>query len=95
MIINIVIAMGLFALAIVILVFLKNLIKADSVELQKSLARVSSFGAVVKGKAHIKNDWLPDARVCGGLLYNKKKNRIEMSARISEDSLDRILGHDN
>lgn len=43
------------------------------------------------GRARISDDWLPDARVRGGMIYNKKENRIEMSGKLSQDAINRAF----
>lgn len=82
--IGLVLAGWLFALAL-------RLLCSDKLEGSKSAARARTLGNVLLGKAHTRDDWIPDARVKGGMVYNKKKNRIEISGRLSDDSLDRVF----
>ena len=65
---------------------------ADSVESKKSAARVSSVKAAIRGRARTHEDWIPDARVRGGMIYNKKAKRLEISGRLSDESFDRVFG---
>jgi hypothetical protein len=86
----IVLAIGLL-LAAWLFAFAVRLFTANKVEGSKSAARAPSLWDAVRGRARTKDDWLPDARVKGGMIYNKKKKRIEIGGRLSEDSLDRVF----
>jgi len=68
-----------------------RLLRADKVESKKSAARVSSVWDAILGRARIRDDWMPDARVKGGMIYNKDKKRLEISGRLSHDSFDRVF----
>lgn len=68
-----------------------RLMRSDKLEGSKSAARAKTLRNVILGKAHTRDDWIPDARVKGGMVYNKKKKRIEISGRLSDDSLDRVF----
>ncbi len=68
-----------------------RLARADRLERKKSAARVSSLWGAIRGRAHTRDDYLPDARVRGGLVYNKRVKRLEISGRLTEDTLDRIF----
>lgn len=77
-------AAGLLSLAI-------RLARADNVEGKKSAARVRSLKDAVLGRSRMHEDWIPDARIKGGMIYNKKKRRLEISGRLSDDSFDRVF----
>jgi hypothetical protein len=79
------VAFSFFALA-VSLVF-----RTDKIEVQKSRARASTVSDVMQGQARTSDDWMPDARVQGGMKFNRKKHRIEISGRLSDDSLERAF----
>jgi hypothetical protein len=66
-------------------------ISADRLEAKKSRIRAPDFSSVVKGRAITREDWIPDARVQGGMVFNPKKGRIEITGRLSDDSLDRVF----
>lgn len=74
-----------------LLAFAIRLLRADKIEGSKSAARARTLLNVLFGKAHTRDDWIPDARVKGGIVYNKTKKRIEISGRLSDDSLDRVF----
>jgi hypothetical protein len=82
--IGLVIAAWLFSFAI-------RLFRSDKIEARKSAARTPSLKDAILGRARAKDDWIPDARVKGGMVFNRKKNRIEISGRLSDDSLDRVF----
>ena len=65
---------------------------ADEQESEKSAARVgrNPFKAAF-GRARTVEDWLPDARVKAGMIYNKKENRFEVSGRLSNEAFGRIF----
>jgi hypothetical protein len=65
--------------------------RADRGESRKSAARVRSFKDAALGRAITRDDFLPDARVQGGIVYNLIAKRIEVSGRLSGESLDRIF----
>jgi hypothetical protein len=71
--------------------FAARFLRADRSEARKSQARSPNFLATLRGKARTSDDWLPDARVQGGLTFNRKENRIEISGRLSDDSVDRVF----
>lgn len=74
----------LFAFAI-------RLVTSDKTEGRKSAVRAPSVSDAVMGRSRTKDDWIPDARVKGGMSYNKKKKRIEIGGRLSDNSLDRVF----
>ena len=65
--------------------------RADRLEASKSAARVDSMKAALLGRARTTDDWIPDARVQGGMIFNKKHNRFEVSGRLSDDTFSRIF----
>jgi len=64
---------------------------ADKIESKRSAARSRTPLNAILGRARIHDDFMPDARVKAGLIYNKKKKRIEISGRLSPDSLKRVF----
>jgi hypothetical protein len=85
-----ILAVGI-AIAAIFLKLAVRLIRADAVESRKSAARVRTFADALLGRALIRDDLLPDARVQGGIVYNEKENRIEVSGRLSSESLGRVF----
>ena len=71
--------------------FVLRLLRVDRIEGKKSAARTRSVRDAVMGRARIHEDWIPDARVKGGLTYNRRKKRLEISGRLSEESFDRVF----
>jgi hypothetical protein len=71
--------------------FAFRLWRVDSIEGKKSAARASSIRNAVRGRARMHEDWIPDARVKGGMIYNKKAKRLEISGRLSDESFDRVF----
>jgi len=63
----------------------------DQIEASKSSLRARTITDAVLGKVRVQDDWLPDARVQGGMYFNKKRNRIEICGKISDDSLRRTF----
>jgi hypothetical protein len=64
---------------------------ADKLEAKKSAARVSTIRDAVLGRARATDDWVPDGRVKGGMIYNRKKKRLEASGRLSNDTIERVF----
>lgn len=64
--------------------------RVDRSESIKSAARTKRMRDAVRGHASLHDDWVPDARIKGGMVYNKSKRRLEICGRLSEDSLERI-----
>lgn len=85
-----ILAMGV-SVAVWLLTLAWRLLKADELESKKSAARTHSILAAIRGRACTREDWMPDARVKGGLIYNRKRNRLEISGRLSKDTLERIF----
>jgi hypothetical protein len=84
-----VLAVGIVLTAIALKVTIR-LIRADGIESRKSAARVRSLKDAVLGRAIIRDDFLPDARVQAGMVYNETEKRLEVSGRLSVDSLERV-----
>jgi hypothetical protein len=64
--------------------------RADRIESEKSAARAGGFIDALLGRTRVHDDWVPDARVKGGLIFNRAKKRFEISGRLSNDSLNRV-----
>ena len=64
---------------------------ADKIESKKSAARSASIKDAVLGRARMSEDRIPDARVKGGMIFNRKKKRLEISGRLSDESFDRVF----
>ena len=67
------------------------LLRADRLERKKSAARTGSISDAVMGRARTSDDWIPDGRVRGGMIYNRRKKRLEVRGRLSRDALDRVF----
>lgn len=80
-----------FAGAATSAVFAYKFWNADKLELRKSQIRSQSLASVVSGRAKTRDDWLPDARVQGGMIFNRRDRRIEITGKLSNDSLDRVF----
>lgn len=82
---------GLFLSAFLFNLALR-LTRVDVEESDKSASRVAnSLRKAVTGRALSVDDWLPDARVKAGLVYNKNAKRLEISGRLSNESFGRIF----
>ena len=69
-----------------------RLTRVDVEESDKSASRVAhSLSRALTGGASSVDDWLPDARVKAGLVYNKNANRFEVSGRLSNEAFGRIF----
>ncbi|TWI07894.1 hypothetical protein LPJ38_03105 [Bradyrhizobium daqingense] len=86
----VVLTVGLVVAAIS-LVFAYKFIRADKIELRKSQTRTDDVKSVLLGRAKTRDDWIPDARVQGGMIFNKKANRLEITGKLSNDTLDRVF----
>lgn len=73
------------------LAFSIKMLQADKTELRKNQRRSRSLKSAFLGQAKTRDDWMPDARVQGGMVFNKKRKRIEITGRLSNDSLDRAF----
>jgi len=60
-------------------------------EFEKNRHRVKSFRESILGRVRISDDWLPDGRVRGGMVFNQRENRLEISGKLSEDSVSRAF----
>jgi len=66
--------------------------RVDALEAEKSASRVNrNFKEALFGRARTVDDWLPDARIKAGLIYNQDKNRLEPSGRLSNDAFGRVF----
>jgi hypothetical protein len=81
---------GIF-LSIVSFRIMIKLIFADKIESSKSANRVNSIKDAILGRARTHDDWIPDARIQGGLVYNERKNRIEVTGRNSDSAFRRVF----
>ena len=68
-----------------------RLLKADRLESQKSASRAPTLKAALLGRTRVQDDTMPDARVQAGLIFNKEKNRLEISGRLGKESLNHIF----
>jgi hypothetical protein len=68
-----------------------TLTRVDKTESKKSAARVSSVINAILGRVRTHDDWMPDARVQGGLIFNQRKGRIEITGRLSDSTLERLF----
>jgi hypothetical protein len=82
---------GGLIMAALLLSFAIRLARADRVESKKSAGRSRSIKDAILGRARMHEDWIPDARVKGGMIYDKNKKRLEISGRLSDDSFDRVF----
>jgi hypothetical protein len=73
------------------LVFACRLMTADRLESSKSASRAPGLIDALFGRFRTKEDWIPDARVKGGMIYNKRKKRIQITGRLSDDSFNRVF----
>ncbi len=79
-----------FLLAAILFKLTFALLRVDRTESKKSAARVKSIWDSIMGRARTHDDWLPDARVIGGIIFNRRKKRIEITGRLSHSSLERV-----
>lgn len=68
-----------------------RLIRYDTTEYQKTVARYPSLMAALRGQARVKRDSVPDGRVRAGIVYNAKKQRIEPNGKLSNQVVDQVL----
>jgi len=83
-------ATGLVVTALFFMMAIKLLL-VDRAEGKKSAVRAPSIWDAIMGRSRMTEDWIPDGRVQGGMIYNRKKKRLEISGRLSTDSLDRVF----
>jgi hypothetical protein len=81
---GLIVSAALFSVAV-------RLARANRLEAKKSAYRSRSVKDAILGRARMHEDWLPDARVKGGMIYNRSKKRLEISGRLSDDSFDRVF----
>ncbi len=81
---------GLLLTALLLRLAIK-LLRVDSIEGEKSASRASSIKEAIRGRSRMHEDWIPDARVKGGMIYNKRAKRLEISGRLSDESFDRAF----
>ncbi|MCC5979618.1 MAG: hypothetical protein JJU21_16275 [Salinarimonas sp.] len=63
--------------------------RIDRTEAGKNRARIDSWRDILMGRVRPKDDWMPDSRVQCGMVYNHKEGRLEVSGRLSVESLKR------
>ncbi|HWV42021.1 hypothetical protein [Pseudorhodoplanes sp.] len=80
-----------FSAAAILVSFALKLLRADRIEAKKSASRVDGLADVLMGRAKTRDDWLPDGRIKGGMIFNKSKNRIEICGRLSDEAFNRIF----
>jgi hypothetical protein len=89
--INFVIVIGAVVGAASSLAFSFKMLQANKTELRKNQRRSRSLKSTLLGRAKTRDDWMPDARVQGGMVFNKRRKRIEITGQLSNDSLDRAF----
>jgi hypothetical protein len=85
-----ILGVGLFAAAAVLSLAIR-LTRTDRLERKKSAARVETIWDAILGRTRTQHDYLPDTRIKAGLVYNKRKKRLEVSGRLSHDTFDRLF----
>ena len=83
-------AIGSLLVALIAGVSLRLLV-GNRREASKNAARVGGVRAALNGQALVREDWLPDARVSEGMVYNADAHRIEINGRISDEALRKSL----
>jgi hypothetical protein len=83
-------AVGL-SLAAMLFTIAYKLFRLDRFEAKKGASRVKNVSDAVMGRARTRDDWMPDGRIKGGMIYNRRENRIEVSGRLSDEAFDRIF----
>lgn len=78
---------GGVAAAVWLVRFALAILRVNPIEASKSAARTRTWRDALFGQARLQDDWLPDARVQGGMVFNPQYNRIEICGRLSDDSL--------
>ena len=86
-----VICLAIIIVAAIIFRFGLALLRADKLEVEKNASRVRTWKDAIFGRVQIHDDWLPDARVQGGMIFNEAENRIEICGRLSDESLERTF----
>lgn len=83
-------ALGLFG-ASVLCKLLIALAFANKSESSKSAARVDGWWDALMGRGRVLDDILPDGRMKAGMIYNRRKNRLETSGRNTEETVARVF----
>lgn len=83
-------AIGL-SLAAFVLRMAVRLIRVDKIESEKSASRATSLKDALLGRTRIEDGRLPDARVKGGMVFNRKEGRLEISGRLSDEGFKHIF----
>lgn len=83
-------AAGLTLVALLLLIAYK-LFRLDRFEAKKGASRVKGVSDAVMGRARTRDDWMPDGRVKGGMIFNRRDNRIEVCGRLSDEAFHRIF----
>jgi hypothetical protein len=81
-----------FSLAAVLLSIALKLFRLDRFEAKKGASRVKGISDAVMGRTRTRDDWMPDRRIKGGMIFNRRDNRIEVCGRLSDEAFDRIFG---
>lgn len=81
---------GFSAVAFLLSIAFK-LMRLNRYEAKKSSKRVDTINDAIMGRARTRDDWMPDGRIKGGMIFNRKEKRIELSGRLSDEAFDRIF----
>jgi len=71
--------------------FAIRLLRVDKFEGEKNAARARTIKDALLGRARTRDDWMPDARVKAGMIFNRGEQRLEVSGRLSNDSFNRAF----
>jgi hypothetical protein len=82
-------AIPAFFLGVLFIVIGLSGFRVDRTEAGKNCARIESWTDVLMGRVRPKVDWMPDSRVQCGMVYNRKEHQLEVSGRLSVESLKR------
>lgn len=82
-------AIPAFFLGLLFIVIGLSGFRVDRTEAGKNRARIESWTDILMGRVRPKVDWMPDSRVQCGMAYNRKEHRLEVSGRLSVESLKR------
>ena len=77
--------------ALALLSLIIRLLRADKTEARRAAARAPSIVDALLGRTRSRQDWRPDAIVGSGMVFNRKKGRLEVSARLTRETLDRAF----
>ncbi len=78
-------------MAAILLSIAYKLFCLDRFEAKKGASRVRGVSDAVMGRARPRDDWMPDGRIKGGMIFNRRENRIEVSGRLSDEAFDPIF----